>query len=137
MPILGVDLLIWKIVWTNIKEKVIKIGTKILSKSECQRRINEVIGITYDTSDEKITKAIEILKNILNNNEEITTNTVFLKQLNSSSIDIQIIAYIKYGDIDNFRRIRENIIIKILKEYKKEGIDFAFPSQTIYVNNEN
>ncbi|MGN1124686.1 MAG: mechanosensitive ion channel family protein [Candidatus Gastranaerophilaceae bacterium] len=102
-----------------------------------QRRINEVIGITYDTSDEKITKSIEILKNILNNNEEITTNTVFLKQLNSSSIDIQIIAYIKYGDIDNFRRIRENIIIKILKEYKKEGIDFAFPSQTIYVNNEN
>ena len=41
-PFLGADRFYLKTVWTNIKGKVIKIGTKILSKSECQRRINEV-----------------------------------------------------------------------------------------------
>ena len=102
-----------------------------------ERRINETIGITYDTSNEKIQTAINILKNILNNNPEITKNSVYLKQLNSSSIDIQMTAYIKFGDVDNLRRIRENIFIEIIKQYRQEGIDFAFPSQTIYLNNEN
>ena len=46
-------------------------------------------------------------------------------------------AYIKFGDVDNFRRIRENIFVEIIKQYRQEGIDFAFPSQTIYLNNEN
>lgn len=102
-----------------------------------ERRINETIGITYDTSDEKIQRAIEILKNILNNNSEISANSVYLKQLSASSIDIQMTAYIKFGDVDNFRRIRENIFVEIIKQYRQEGIDFAFPSQTIYLNNEN
>ncbi len=102
-----------------------------------ERRINETIGITYDTSDEKIQRAIDILKTILSGNSEISGSSVYLKQLNSSSIDIQMTAYIKYGDVDNLRRIRENILIEVIKQYRQEGIDFAFPSQTIYLNNEN
>ena len=104
-----------------------------------KRRIDEVIGITYDTPTEKIEKAVEILKNILRNNDEIETNDslIYIEKLNSSSIDIHMQAYVVYGDIANFRRIRENVIMEILKQYRQEGIDFAFPSQSIYLTNEN
>lgn len=103
-----------------------------------ERRIGAIIGVTYDTSDEKIQRAIQILKNILASNEDLTDNfRVFLKELNSSSIDIEFTAYIKYGDLDNFRRVRENVLTEIITQYRKEGIDFAFPSQSIYVTNEN
>ena len=103
-----------------------------------ERRIGTTIGITYDTSDEKIQRAIQIIKDILNSNDDITENNrVFLKELSASSIDIEFTAYIKYGDIDNFRRVRENVLTEIITQYRKEGIDFAFPSQSIYLSNEN
>ena len=103
-----------------------------------ERRIGATIGITYDTSDEKIQRAIQIIKDILNSNDDITENNrVFLKELSASWIDIEFTAYIKYGDIDNFRRVRENVLTEIITQYRKEGIDFAFPSQSIYLSNEN
>ena len=104
-----------------------------------KRRIDEVIGVTYDTPTEKIEKAVQILKDVLRNNDEVETNDslVYIEKLNSSSIDIHMQAYVNYGDVTNFRRIRENVIMEILKQYRQEGIEFAFPSQSIYLANEN
>lgn len=103
-----------------------------------ERRLGATIGVTYDTSNEKLQRAIQILKDILASNEDIKENyRVFLKELNASSIDIEFTAYIKYGDKDNFCRVRENVLTEIITQYRKEGIDFAFPSQSIYLTNEN
>lgn len=104
-----------------------------------KRRIDEVIGVTYDTPTEKIERAVQILKDVLRNNDEVETNDslVYIEKLNSSSIDIHMQAYVNYGDVTNFRRIRENVIMEILKQYRQEGIEFAFPSQSIYLANEN
>lgn len=103
-----------------------------------ERRIGATVGITYDTSNEKIQKAIQIIKDILQSNKDITDNyRVFLKELNASSIDIEFTAYIKFGDLDNFRRVREEVLTEIITQYRNEGIDFAFPSQSIYLSNEN
>lgn len=103
-----------------------------------ERRLGATIGVTYDTNNEKLQRAIQILKDILASNEDIKENyRVFLKELNASSIDIEFTAYIKYGDKDNFCRVRENVLTEIITQYRKEGIDFAFPSQSIYLTNEN
>lgn len=104
-----------------------------------KRRINEVIGITYDTPNEKIEKAIEILKQIIRENDEVETNDnlVYLEKLNSSSIDIHMQAYVKYGDLTNYRRVKEAVILEIIRRFRAENISFAFPSQSIYLTNEN
>lgn len=103
-----------------------------------ERRIGATVGITYNTSNEKIQKAIQIIKDILQSNKDITDNyRVFLKELNASSINIEFTAYIKFGDLDNFRRVREEVLTEIITQYRNEGIDFAFPSQSIYLSNEN
>ncbi|MBQ3311934.1 mechanosensitive ion channel family protein [bacterium] len=103
------------------------------------RRIDEIVGITYSSSDEKIQRAIDIIKGILRNNDDVITDDklIYLEKLNSSSIDIHFQAYVKYGDIFSFWKIRENVIKEIVKQYRNEGIDFAFPSQSIYLTNEN
>lgn len=103
-----------------------------------KRRINCAIGIVYNTSDEKIEQAIQIIKDIITGNNEFEENPmVYLEKLNSSSIDIRIMADTIYPDFKNYTRVRENFILTVIKEYRKEGIEFAFPTQTLYLNNEN
>ena len=120
----------------NIVANSVIINYSLIKK----RRMVETVGITYGTSNEKIDKAIEIIKSVIRDNNEVVTNDnlVFLEKLNSSSIDIHLEAYINYGDLANFRRVRQNVIKEIVRQYRQEGIDFAFPSQSIYIeNNEN
>jgi len=105
-----------------------------------ERRMVEVVGVTYGTSNEKIDRAIEIIKSVIRDNNEVVTNDnlVFLEKLNSSSIDIHMEAYVKYGDLTNFRRVRQDVIKEIVRQFRQDGIDFAFPSQSVYIEkNEN
>ncbi len=120
----------------NIVANSVIINYSLIKK----RRMVEIVGITYGTPDEKIDRAIEIIKSVIRDNEEVVTNDnlVFLEKLNSSSIDIHMEAYINYGDLTNFRRVRQDVIKEIVKQFRQEGIDFAFPSQSIYIEkNEN
>lgn len=102
-----------------------------------KRRFMETFGITYDTPDEKINRAIQIIENIFENNENIHKDyIVYLDKLADSSINICASAYAKTRDLNKFRKIKEEIILQIVKQYRAEGIDFAFPSQSVYtVNN--
>lgn len=99
-----------------------------------KRRILETIGVTYDTSDEKLKRAIEILEDILQKNSEIYGDyVVFLDTLADSSINIKMNAYVKTNNYVKFLKIKEQVLLEAIRRFREEGIDFAFPSRTIYM----
>jgi|GEM_PF-750598 mechanosensitive ion channel, mscS family len=99
-----------------------------------KRRIFETFGVTYDTSDEKLQRAITILEEILANNKDIHDGyIVYLETLSSSSIDIKVSAYTKTNVYNKFLKIKEQVILEAVKKFREEGIEFAFPSTTVYM----
>lgn len=99
-----------------------------------KRRIFETFGVTYDTSDEKLKRAITILEEILKNNKDIHEGfIVYLDTLSSSSIDIKVSAYTKTNVYNKFLKIKEQVILETVKKFREEGIEFAFPSTTVYM----
>lgn len=99
-----------------------------------KRRIFETFGVTYDTSDEKLKRAITILEEILKNNKDIHEGfIVYLETLSSSSIDIKVSAYTKTNVYNKFLKIKEQVILETVKKFREEGIEFAFPSTTVYM----
>lgn len=117
-------------------------NSEVVNVSACyRRRICETFGVTYDTSNEKLKRAIEILEDILNNTPEVSKDfVVFLETLDSSSINIKVHAYVKTKVFNKFVKEREKFILEAVRRFREEGIEFAFPSQTVYIakdNNEN
>ena len=110
-------------------------GTVITNISKAhKRRINEVFGVTYDTSDEKLQRAKEIINEVCKDNKNIYDNPViFTETLSASSIDIKLLAYVKTKNYNDFVQIRSDVILEIVKRFRAENIDFAFPSQSIYI----
>lgn len=99
-----------------------------------KRRIFETFGVTYDTSDEKLKRAITILEEILKNNKDIHEGwIVYLETLSSSSIDIKVSAYTKTNVYNKFLKIKEQVILEAVQKFREEGIEFAFPSTTVYM----
>ena len=106
-----------------------------------KRRIYESFGVTYDTSVEKLREAIKILEEILQNTPEISKDyTVFLERLEDSSISIRVNAYVKTKNYAKYVKEKEKFLFAAIEKFRAANIDFAFPSQSIYIagnSNEN
>ncbi len=98
-----------------------------------KRRIDLTFAITYDMSDEKIKQAMEIVKEIVTERSDMHKEmTIFIDELAESSVNIRLLAYAKTKAYDTFVKIRSCIYFETIRRFRQEGIDFAFPSTTIY-----
>lgn len=103
--------------------------------SEPGRRIIMDIGLTYDTTPEKMQKAMTILKNMPNRVPDVRDKdmTVAFTDFADSALVIKFIFFIRKG-ADNFA-VRTSVNIEILSAFTQAGLSFAFPSKTIYIEN--
>lgn len=106
--------------------------------SEPMRRVVLNIGLTYDTSPEKMKEAIDILKalparvkNVSSNPSDITA--VFTNYADSALVIMYIYFIEKQGDILGDT---SNMNMEILASFNKAGLEFAFPTQTVYIQKE-
>lgn len=104
--------------------------------AEPARRIVLNLGLTYDTSSEKIQKAMDILKDIIANNDH-TEEKVLLSfnAFNDSSLNILFIYYITAGE--DILETQTEVNMAILERFNKASLDFAFPTITQYKIDQN
>ena len=103
-----------------------------------KRFINITFGVTYSTNNDNLVKAQEILKQTASAHKEIHNEfTVAIHDLGESSINIRFRGYVKSGSYDKFLKVRGEFIEQVVRQYRESGIDFAFPSQSIYIESDN
>lgn len=94
------------------------------------------LGLTYDTAPAKVGRAMDILKGILADHphqDPAMPPRVVFKDFGSSSLDIMVLYWFCSADYWAFMDFNERVNLEILRRFKEEGIDFAFPSQTVYL----
>ena len=104
------------------------------------RRINWVIGLEYNSSLEQIKSFTETISNYIKNSSDFLVNDNFksfvrLDKFNDSSVDILVYCFTATNDWEEFLAIKENLALKIKQEVEKIGLGFAFPSQSVYIEN--
>lgn len=98
---------------------------------EPTRKVISNLGLTYETSPEKMEQALQILKNIASNNENVLDEAlVSFNNWGDFSMGILYIYYIKAGSDILVTQTEMNMAI--LKQFNEAGLDFAYPTQTIY-----
>lgn len=97
---------------------------------EPSRKVTLNLGLTYDTTEEKIQLAIDILKDIIANTEGTEENVpVGFNAFGDFSLGIIFIYYIKKeADI---LQIQTDVNLQILKRFNENKLEFAFPTQSI------
>lgn len=100
---------------------------------EPMRRVVMKIGLTYDTTSEKMTEAMNILRNIPSKVQYVSPKdlVVNFSDFTDSALVITFIYFIeKKGDIGG---TTSNVNMEVLASFNKTGLNFAFPSQTLYI----
>ncbi|MFT5602167.1 MAG: MscS family membrane protein [Parvicella sp.] len=104
--------------------------------SEPSRKVVLSLGMTYDTTPKNMELAMETIREIVKKNEEFILQETPLgfNTFGDFAIGITFIYYIKPG-LDNLA-IQSKINLDILTYFNERGLEFAFPTQTIYTKNE-
>jgi len=100
------------------------------------RRIKMHIGLTYSTNSEQITKIMKDIKEMLKQHEGISQNDSLMVNFDTfgdSSLNIFIYTFTKTANWEKYLNIRESVNLEIMKIVEDNGSSFAFPSQSIYV----
>ena len=99
------------------------------------RRITN-LTITYDTAPEKVDRALDIVKELLDNHEGMKKDLpprIYFNAFNADSLNIMVIYWYHPPNYWDFMAFSERFNKAIFQKFQDEGIDFAFPSQTVYM----
>ena len=94
------------------------------------------LTITYDTSPEKVERALAIVKDLLNNHEGMHEDfppRIYFNDFNADSLNILVIYWYHPPDYWDCMAFTESFNKEVFRRFNEEGIDFAFPTQTLYL----
>jgi len=97
---------------------------------EPSRKVTLNLGLTYDTPENKIQLAIDILKDIIANTKGTEENVlVSFNSFGDFSLGILFIYYITKGA--DILQVQTDVNMQILKRFNDNKLEFAFPTQSI------
>ncbi len=100
------------------------------------RRANFTLGAVYGTSSEKMKSTIIRIKEMLDSHPMVKENSALVKFSNfgSSSLDIYVQYLTNTANYIEFMDIKNDINFKIMDIFNEEGVEFAFPTMSVYMN---
>lgn len=99
-----------------------------------RRRVVFKIGVEYQTSMENLKNIPQILRTAVENQEKIQFDRAHLAAYGDFSINYEVVYYVLSSDFNVYMDIQQNINLYIFEEFEKAKIQFAYPTQTLFVN---
>tara|TARA_Y100001968_G_scaffold217938_1_gene200582 strand:+ start:61735 stop:62763 length:1029 start_codon:yes stop_codon:yes gene_type:complete len=102
-----------------------------------KRRLVHKLGVVYDTSYEKMRKIPEMIKLIIENTENTNFDRCHFIKFGDCSLDFELVYYIPTSNYLSAMVAQQTVNLEIMKKFEEENIEFAFPTQTVNLNNLN
>ena len=102
-------------------------------KRMSERRIVFGFGVVYQTSLEQLQRIKALVGDIIRSQENARLDRVHFKNYGDSSLNFEVVYFVKNSDYTAYMDLQEAINLAMFKAFGQEGIEFAYPTQTIFV----
>jgi small-conductance mechanosensitive channel len=99
------------------------------------RRVAFTVGVTYDVTEEQLEAIPGMLKEIVSSQQQVRFDRAHFRSYGPSSLDFEVVYVVETADYGLYMDIQQAINIALFKRFAREGIEFAYPTQTIKVAN--
>jgi small-conductance mechanosensitive channel len=100
-----------------------------------KRRVLLSIGVVYQTTPEQIESIPKIMRGIIEETEGVEFDRAHFSGYGESGLLFEIVYYISSADYNYYMDKQQGINLQILKKFNELGIDFAYPTRTLYLEN--
>lgn len=97
---------------------------------------HSLLGIRYETSPEDIRRLPAHLRALLDDHPKVDPDPARVRFIAfaADNLRIEIFAYVHALDWNGFLAVQEELNLAMMDIFANLGIDFAFPSQAIYLS---
>jgi len=98
-----------------------------------RRRIGFRFGVLYDTPTKKLRQIPQMVKDIVAAQELADVDRVHFTEFGDFSLNFQVMYYMNTPDYTAYMDTQQAINLAIKEKFEQENIEFAYPTQTVYV----
>jgi small-conductance mechanosensitive channel len=99
-----------------------------------KRRVVFKLGVVYQTTLDQTKEIPGIIKKAIENVQDTAFDRAHFASYGDFSLDYEIVYYVMSGDYNKYMDIQQEINFVIKEEFEKRGIEFAYPTQTLFVD---
>jgi len=99
-----------------------------------ERRIVFNLNVVYQISKEKIEKIPQIIEEIISSQKMARLERTHFKGYGDFALVFETVYWVKDADFKVYMDVQQEINLQIFERFAKEGIDFAYPTQTLKIH---
>lgn len=102
-----------------------------------KRRIKMNLGLTYSTSSTQLQKILQEIRELLKNDDDVHQQTIhiYFSEFADSSLNVFCYFFTRTTNWGEYMKVRERLYIEIMKIVEQNNASFAFPSHSLYIEN--
>lgn len=109
-------------------------GSKIHNYKRMERRrVVFQVGVTYQTSRELLEEIPRRIRAIIEEIGEAVFDRSHFKNFGDFSLNFETVYYVSSADYVLYMDIQQKINLRIAEEFENMGVEFAYPTQLVYV----
>ncbi|NJC95466.1 MAG: mechanosensitive ion channel protein MscS [Anaerolineales bacterium] len=101
-----------------------------------ERRVLFSIGVTYQTSHQLLEKIPGMIRETIEAQASTRFDRAHFQSFGDSAMIFEVVYYVLTADYNIYMDIQQNINLALVREFEANGIEFAYPTQTLYIKNE-
>ena len=98
-----------------------------------KRRVVFHLGVTYQTSYDRLKEIPEVIKGTITGIGGTTFDRAHFSSYGDFSLNFEVVYYVLSSDYNKYMDIQQAINLTIYEEFEKRGIEFAYPTQTLFM----
>jgi small-conductance mechanosensitive channel len=102
-------------------------------KQMTERRIVFAFGVIYQTAADKLAAIPGLVREIVEAQPQARFDRAHFKAFGGSSLDFEVVYWVTNPDYNLYMDIQQAINLGLFRRFAAEGIEFAYPTQTLYV----
>ena len=101
-----------------------------------QRRVEQVICLTYDTTPDQMAAIVEDVRQIILKEAVVDESSVmvYFRDLSASSLDLWIVYATKAPDFQEGMGLKQRVNLAIMRAVAARGLSFAFPTSVMHLD---
>jgi len=101
-----------------------------------QRRVVFKLGVTYQTPLEKLEKIPAIIREAVQAQDKTRFDRSHFSSYGDFSLDFETVYFVQSADYTLYMDVQQAINLALYRRFAEEGIEFAYPTQTLFVAKE-
>jgi small-conductance mechanosensitive channel len=98
-----------------------------------ERRVVFKIGVTYQTPRDKLQRIPDMIRAAVEAQERVRFDRSHFQSYGDFSLNFETVYYVLKADYNLYMDIQQAINLQIHASFEQEGIEFAYPTQTLFV----